>query len=88
MVIREISKDLVYRVPVRNYEGYALVKVIQIEHDVHGQPTVLVEALMGHPWDDVSSGGWCPTNRRAFYPEWLEPAVISIDAPVLAEIEK
>ncbi len=32
-----------------------------------------VEALHGDPWDDWSHEGWCPTNKRRFYPEHLIP---------------
>lgn len=64
---------MIYRVPCRSYSGYCLAEIVGSVKDLRGQMMFEVEALHGDPWDDWSHEGWCPTNKRRFYPEHLIP---------------
>lgn len=77
---------MIYRAPCKNYHGYTLVRIMRQTHDLRGQLTLEVEALNGEPWSEYTMGGYCPTNRRSFYPEHLElDPELNEKAPVSAE---
>lgn len=63
---------MIYRAPCKNFHGYALVRIMRQTHDLRGQLMLEVESLNGEPWSEYTMGGYCPTNRRSFYPEHLE----------------
>jgi hypothetical protein len=49
--------DAIYRAPVRNYEGYALVRITDRIKDARGVEYAQVQALKGEPF--VFGGGSC-----------------------------
>lgn len=63
----KLQIGMIVKAPCTNYGGWTYAEVERV-----GEQSCTVRALFNSPWTEFSHGGYCPTNRRNVYTEYLD----------------